>query len=312
LYKLSSGMGAALFFGLCVSVYLMQFADYWLGAFLGAFLALVFIQLLTTSVVLVCKTFAQQTYNRVKKVIIVFVIGTLAVVAIQWYPMFLEKGMSETVILMRHSEIGYWVFLPLEPFARTIIAESVFPGLICWGALAAAIDLALLAFALQIDVNYLESSVVASQKRYALLQRRRRGGSMIVKPRASWRLPPLPWLGGAGPIAWRQLLTALRGLHGLLSYFLIIFLIAVAPMFFQAHKSSEGMGILIGQMCFISMITSRIMSFDFRGDIDLMDWAKSLPIRSMAIVLGQLITPVLLMTFVHFVILSIAAFKSGY
>jgi len=55
-----------------------------------------------------------------------------------------------------------------------------------------------------------------------------------------------------------------------------------------------------------------MLAFDFRGDLDYMDWAKSLPLRPVAIVLGQLAAPVLFMTAIHVAFLStVAAFSQG-
>ena len=202
--------------------------------------------------------------------------------------------------------------MPLEPFVRTISAEKIFPDLIGWALAAAAVDLALLALVVRIDVNYLESSLVASQKRYAMLQRRRSTGRMVVKPHVAWRAPQLPWLGGAGPIAWRQLTTAIRSIHGLLVFFLIFLCLAAVPLLSQMQNSSEAAGILVGQICFFTMLFTRMLAFDFRGDLDYMDWAKSLPLRPVAIVLGQLATPVLFMTAIHVHVLSaVAAFSQG-
>lgn len=51
-----------------------------------------------------------------------------------------------------------------------------------------------------------------------------------------------------------------------------------------------------------------MLAYDFRGDLDYMDWAKSLPLKPVAIVLGQLAVPVLLMTAIHVLFLSAVAF----
>ena len=305
LYKLASGIVGSLFGALFISFVLMRYASHWLAAFVGAFLALVFVQFLTTLLVLIGQTMAQQIYTLARKAVLLVFFGLVIVIAARGLPTFFDRGFVEAAHVLRVSTFGYWLFLPLEPLVRTIVAERIFPDFIGWAAAGTALDLVMLMLVVRIDVNFLESSVSASQKRYLLMQRRRHG-RMFVKPKMSWRLPAFPWLGGAGPIAWRQLTTALRGLHGLLPFFLIVLGFAVMPLFFQAMKSPGALGALIGQIGVFTMIMTRAVAFDFRGDLDCMDWLKSLPLRPIAITLGQLVTPVLLLTAIHAMFLGSA------
>jgi hypothetical protein len=279
---------------------------------LGAFLTLVFIHLLTTTLVLAGQALAQRMYTRARKAMMLVILALAVIFAARWLPVFFNRGFQEAAHGLLNSAVWFWLVMPLEPFVRTITAEKIMPDLIGWAAAAAAVDLALLALAVRIDVNYLESSLVASQKRYLMLQRRRStGGRMVVKPRVAWRVKQLPWLGGAGPIAWRQLTTAIRSVHGLLFFFLIILCVAAVSLS-QMQKSSEAVTILITQICFLTIFSTRAVAFDFRGDLDYMDWAKSLPLRPIAIALGQLAVPVLLMTAIHVLfIMAVAAFVQG-
>ncbi|MGD0655880.1 MAG: putative ABC exporter domain-containing protein [Thermoguttaceae bacterium] len=310
-YKLSSGIVASLFVALIFSMMLMRYASLWTAAFLGAFLTIVFIQLLTTALVLAGQTLAQRMYTRARKAMMFVVLALAVIFAARWLFAFFDRGFHEAARGLLNSAVWFWLVMPLEPFVRTITAEKIMPDLIGWAAAAAAIDLALLALAVRIDVNYLESSLVASQKRYLMLQRRRSTGRVVVKPRVAWRIRQLPWLGGAGPIAWRQLTTAIRSVHGLLFFFMIVLCVAVAaaPLLSRVQKSSEAVAIIITQICFLTIFLTRAVAFDFRGDLDYMDWAKSLPLRPIAIALGQLVVPVLLMTAIHILFFSaIAAF----
>jgi hypothetical protein len=258
LYKLSSGMASSLFVALILSITLLRYASLWTAAFMGSFLTMVFVHLLITALVLAGQTMAQQMYTHARKAVLLVIIGLAVVVAANWLPIFFERGFQEAAHRLRCSSLGFWLFMPLEPFVRTIIAVKI-PDLIGWAAAAAAIDLALLALVVRIDVNYMESSLVASQKRYLMLQRRRTG-RLIVKPHVGWRVPQLPWLSGAGPIAWRQLTTALRSVHGLLPLFLIIVGIAVAPLLLQAQRASMGVGLFVGQICFLTMLMTRMVA----------------------------------------------------
>jgi hypothetical protein len=312
LYKLTSGVFAAFFTALFFSIMLMRYATLWVAAFLGFFLIMVFMHLLTTALVLAGQALAERMYSRARKAMMLIIIGLVIVVAARLLPAFFERGFQEAMRGMRSSAVWFWLTMPLEPFVRAISAAKIFPDLIGWALAAAAVDLALLAVVVRIDVDYMESSLVASQKRYAMLQRRRSTGRISVKPHVTWRIPQLPWLGGAGPIAWRQLTTAIRSTHGLLIIFLIFLCLAVGPLLSQMQNSSEVTGILVSQIGFFTIFFTRMLAFDFRGDLDYMDWAKSLPLKPVAIALGQLAAPVLFMTAIHVLFLSsVAVFSQG-
>ncbi|MGA2062764.1 MAG: putative ABC exporter domain-containing protein [Thermoguttaceae bacterium] len=311
-YKLTSGMIAWLFAALMFSIMLMRYASLWTAVFLGFFLIMIFMHLLTTAMLLAGQSLAERMYTRTRKAMTFIILGLVIVVAARLLPTFLNRGFQEAAHGIRGSALWFWLTMPLEPFVRTISAGKIFPDLIGWALAAAAVDLALLAVVVRIDVNYLESSLVASRKRYALLQRRRSTGRMVVKPHVAWRAPQLPWLGGAGPIAWRQLTTAIRSIHGLFIFFLIILCVAAGPLLSKMQNSSEGTTIVIAQIGFFTILFTRMLAFDFRGDLDYMDWAKSLPLRPVAIALGQLAAPVLFMTAIHLLFLSaVAAFSQG-
>ena len=101
------------------------------------------------------------------------------------------------------------ILAPFEVFSHAILAVDVFPDLVGWGVAAAAIDLGLLILVVKLDADYVEGAAAISQKLYERMQRARKGGGVALptsKVEARLRIPRLPWLGGAGPLAWRQLL----------------------------------------------------------------------------------------------------------
>jgi hypothetical protein len=60
-------------------------------------------------------------------------------------------------------------------------------------------------------------------------------------------------------------------------------------------------------LVFATVMFSRMLPFDFRGDLDQMDWLKSLPLRPAAIAAGQIAVPTLAMTLFHWLVLGVAA-----
>jgi hypothetical protein len=119
-------------------------------------------------------------------------------------------------------------------------------------------------------------------------------------------LPSLPWWGGVGPVAWRQLLAALRSLRGLTIFLAILggALLVVPVLVWVGHEHPRepalgGMGIggflaaALGVLSLLSLPAT--LTFDFRGDVDRMDVLKALPIAPWRIVVGQLAGVVLLL-----------------
>ena len=243
LYKLTSGVFAAFFTALFFSIMLMRYASLWTAVFLGFFLTMVFMHLLTTALVLAGQTLAERMYTRRERRLMLIILG-LVVVCCRAPA---SRLFSIRVSRKRPAECavrpsGFGSLCRWNRLFGQFPPNRFFPDLIGWALAAAAVDLALLAIVVRIDVNYMESSLVASQKRYAMLQRRRSTGRMVVKPHVAWRVPQLPWLGGAGPIAWRQLTTAIRSIHGLLIIFLIFLCLAAGPLLSKMQNSSEVYG----------------------------------------------------------------------
>jgi hypothetical protein len=162
-----------------------------------------------------------------------------------------------------------------------------------------------------LDVQYLETAAGASERLYARLQRLRSGGVAAQwsgSGRVRFTLPTFPWWGGLGPSVWRQLLTALRGLKGVLIFLLIIGLSATWPMLLRgggipANDPGVGIGLASGLLATTLFLFPTLITFDFRGDIDRMDVLKSLPLRPVTLVLGELVAPVLLGSIIQLVLL---------
>ena len=94
---------------------------------------------------------------------------------------------------------------PFEVFSHTILAATLFPELVCWGAAALAIDALLLALIFKLDADYLESAAAISQKLYEKSSTdEARRGDRHCRPRRRRRASA--WLGFPGwaaPARWR-------------------------------------------------------------------------------------------------------------
>src|SRR5262249_25674263 len=138
----------------------------------------------------------------------------------------------------RDSLVWMVVSWPLTGFFATILAQT--PTEMLWPfLLGVAVDLALVGLIFALDADYLESSAAVSARLYARLQRARgrlvsvesEGGQPVApSTRPRWTLPMLPWLGGIGPLVWRQSTAALRS-RARLVFLLVLAGILLVPQF---------------------------------------------------------------------------------
>jgi hypothetical protein len=201
--------------------------------------------------------------------------------------------------------VGGIVLLPFQVFSRTIAAERFFPEFAGWGMLTLSINAALVALAVRLDADFYERSIAVSERVYRALERARQGQAWmnLARPSASrWRLPMPGRLRGAGPIAWRQLISVLRTSRGVVYVALAMAGGAAIP----AYAMGEGgAGMSVGILAMFSLFTlPQMLQFDFRGDIERIDVLKTLPASESAVAIGELLTPVLAATVIEWIVVA--------
>jgi len=305
-YKLLKSTLLAGLTAMILSLVMLRHAQWWFACFVGTYLAVVFVMYFNIAAVMVGQTIGVAAYSRARKFIVALVI--IAVFAAG--KMFVGSGTTnysaiELAQQIHASPVGRVVLAPLEPFGNAITATRA-SELFKWAAYAAFLLVIVLAIVVVLDANYLEAAMAASQRRYEKI-RKIRGGSFLSgvglgkQPRR--HLPVFPWLGGAGPIAWRQLTNAMRSSRGLLLLLGSLALLMLAIYRLIPHNPKELLNVGVGAMLWLTFLLSGMLNFDFRGDVDQMDVLKALPINSVALTLGQLVSPVLVMSMIHIAVL---------
>jgi len=111
--------------------------------------------------------------------------------------------------------------------------------------------------------------------------------------------PPLrriPRWGGAGPLAWRQLVGARRRWGSLLTAMIAPAVIACATCFVIADPHIAFL-VTTGTLAFYTfLLLPTAIRFDFRRDLDRLATLKGLPISPVAAAIGQTLAPVLITT----------------
>ena len=304
-YKLSKSAAGSVALALAMSLLMRRFSPFWPAAFTGALLALLFVNLCTSAAGLLRRSLALRATTPLGQaagggVVMLIAVGVAAVVARG--EVFLQSA-SQWV----HAPGARVVLAPLQPFAQTFAAEGL-PGVASWGAAALAVNLALLAAVMWLDANYLEAAAAAGERAYERAKRMRRGDLMPglgLAGRRS-RLPPLPRLGGAGPVAWRQATTLLRRSPRLL---FIVFAAAatLVPLLVLVRRVPNVQPVLFPVVIWLTVMLLGMLRFDFRGDLDQLPQLKSLPLRPLPLAAGQLAVPTAALALFHLAAASITA-----
>jgi len=304
LYKFLSYGSGALISALCISAVAPLHSRLWAAAFLGTFLSLVFLQLLATGVGLLGQTLAAPVYRRLRRTLVGMGLALLAILVWQTRIRAGDAGILAGLQTTADTTLGQVILAPFEVYARVVFADNL-ADLAAWGLAAAGINALLLAGIIGLDAEYYEAVEATSQR----LQRRWQQwhhGRLVAEPAAAagrhWSQPPR-W-GGAGPLAWRQLTTAARTSRRTLTG-LFLAAACAGPALSSAIHGGLSVWSAAGFLLTITaVLVPRTLQFDFRGDLEHLDYLKTLPLRPAAVVLGQALTPIVLGTSVLAVILS--------
>ncbi|MEW6234802.1 MAG: putative ABC exporter domain-containing protein [Candidatus Omnitrophota bacterium] len=301
-YKLTGMLMTTLFPAIIFPIFLGRFAHSWIALFAGTYLTLLFIQNLGMTNVMIRQIVTERAFTLTRKIIVGFV-AAMALLGI--YQVIKNSGTEIGYIAawnqFTHSWMGTMLMAPFQALANAMLAKNVFPELLIWGGIAAAMNAVLLVLIFRLDANFLETAVAVSQRVYERAQqmKRNRGVAFPTKTKAGITMPSFPWLGGAGPILWRQFTNAYR--HSKTLFILLpILCLAFGPFLFmlftKGDKGGEAIYTLLGMVVWMSVLFTEWVAFDFRSEMERMDWLKILPIHSLAIALGEILVPVLIYT----------------
>lgn len=303
-YKLTNNAFNTVFASLFASVFLFRFTHNFFLTMVGLFFTFVFLSNLTILVLLFKQVVTARAYTLLRR----GVLATLGLVAaaLLWYFVKLEPaaGWIDLVRQFQQSLPGKMLLGPFVPFARLIVSNGNLTEFALWLLTAGSINAALVAGIIRLDANYYEIASDISMKFHRLIQQRRKGRQTpfaASKSESHTSIPMLPVWKGIGPIAWRQFSTAYRN-SKVIFIMLPILCLVVGPMLFDRKFSEQDLMPFMFILTWMAIFMSQMIPFDFRSDIDRMDWLKVLPIHSMSITIGQLLVPVIFFTILQFLL----------
>jgi hypothetical protein len=293
-YKLAKTILGSLILSLFLAVTSLIYFRSLLAAFVGIWLTLIFIQLIGIGTALLGQIVVERAYTMTRKLILLAIALLLLLGLVEVYSRAHVTSASEVARMFRQTWAGTILLAPFLVFSFTIMAGRWFPDLAMWSSVAAGIDLGLLALVIRLDADYLESAAAVSHKLYEQVRRARQGGGLAMVASGKGKrigLPLFPWLGGFGPLAWRQLLLAMRTSRQVILTSVILFGFFAVWTFASSHGPPGPAPMsyaAVGMMAYLTFLFSFQLPWAFRGDIDHMDLLKTLPVRPLALASGEL------------------------
>lgn len=307
LYKMCFYAFGAFLSSLLITLLLPAYTSMLPAVFVGAFLTLMFIQLCSALIGLVSQRLAGRCAMPLRRGHLMLLLAVLLAM-LAGYLSSTGTGLIETFTRFQSSLAAILLLAPFEVFVQIFLAPSMYPDLLRWTTLGVAINAALLAGIILLDRDSYEASIAASLALHRRWVRARRSGLLWGTQPAervhSFRPPPV--ILGMGPIAWRQLLTALRTSGKAVLVFLAVAVLGGPLLVFVAADISTGSR--IGFVFFVAIyVLPRTLVFDFRSDLEYMETFKVMPLSPWKICAGQLVAPALLGSLIELLLLGSAA-----
>jgi len=290
----------------------------WPAVLAGAFLALLFVQVSSQLASVVAAWLAE----RVRPAARLCLLGLALLLALvpAWPPAAAAAagGAGAVAAAIAGSPVLRLLAAPARPSLELLLATELAPAL-AWGAAALAVVLALVEAIARLDVAYAEAAFKRSRAVERTRARMRSGGGTLAGARASARLriPRLPRLGGAGPLAWRNGLELVRNLRGVLSMVLVMGIVVASAVLAPAlavedpERRALAARLGVGIVVMMSIVLTQNFAFDFRRDLDRMAALKALPIPSAAVAAGQLAAAALFTTLLQLAGILLVAAATG-
>lgn len=296
---------------LVMSAFIRAREAWYPASLLGLLLATSFMNLFTAALALFASAVGERGFGHGRRL-------ALLAVAVIGAAVLLQAGRASGG-LINHPEALFatpaWRVLsaPLRSFFDVMLAQSAvelaLPALV-----GLAVNGGMLFLVFTLDARYEEAAAAASARIYARLQRLRGRNAEADEPAGRrsrrWAVPMFPYLGGVGPIAWRQLVAGVRGL-GRIVVVLAILTVALLLSFAREELPEQELVMaLLGILAvWLAIFLTNLVPFDFRGDLDRIATLKTLPIVSWRLALGQLLVPTLLLAGLQESLLLLAALR---
>jgi len=276
----------------------------------GTLMTISFLQLLTMNV-----AFTRQLLEEKTSVLLRRSLGAVLAVAVLLALFQTSTTVQDLDVLklskaFQSSFAGRWMLAPFQLFTLMLRAPD-WTTFLPYGSLILLLDLVLLTLVFRLDALSLESAMATSEKLTARLKMVQSKGVWQALARANpsvakRKIQQLPYWGGIGPVVWQKLTTTFRSSNKL--FWLLTAAIAGAATlvyFMSRAKSPPHVPPIVGSIGMAYM--SLLICLSIQNEIERVGFLKSLPLSAMAVVLGELLGFVVLLSVIQSLFIAILA-----
>lgn len=313
-YRLLTNVGRSIFGACIVGLFALRRAPDPLYAFVGTFLAVQTLPLLSQGASLVLGGAENRARSSLPRRVaqtaglvgvfvyvgILILLSTNAAVDVTKWMESTDAGRLVDEVL-RHPVL-WWASSPFRPWASMITATKAtafFP----WFAASAAAWMLLFEIVSRIPVDYRELSLQTSSDVAKRIQRMRRAGGAsmgdVSKRAAGWKVPRLFGRGRFGAIAWLKTASIVRKARGavVVSLIIVALLTIGASVLGLSRSGAEAEPMISIGVVFVGCLyLCSGLRFDFREDLDRMEFIKTCPLRPWVIFLANVTPQVVLVS----------------
>jgi len=311
-YRLAGNLVSTLALSLLFSLFLLRHVPLWSAAAVTAFCAIWLVQMVQMGLALLGAVVSRHAYGHIRRSILLLcllIMGGAVGMSIRQHS---GHSLVEVAASIHSSFAGRVLLWPFAGYGELLASQRLFPDVLVWSGVVVGLNLMYLCGLIWLDADYLEASLQATRRMY--IRRQRGGGTGRAGGRGesgsgfhSLRFPRWLWIGGAGLIVWRQMVTAWRAARGIIIVVAFLVLAIAAPLVL----SGDPLGLTHHTMIMLGVVSvvfiPQMLRLDFRADIDRMAVLKVLPLRPAAIVVGQLIGPIVIASLLQWMILAACA-----
>jgi hypothetical protein len=311
-YRMVAIGAAAVVKAMCFSFLMVADLRLWAAGLVGSILALLFLDLMRMTLEVTACGLSDRAYAKSRLAVIAVAATALAsaVVSAVCHPLPYASGLTLLVRILfaladlRETWVGVVLEAPFRLFGQVITAEQYSLDLATWTLGAVLLIAALVWLVIRLDGHFLAAAARAERHKY---QQFDPSGRTALLPRfARVELARIPWRAGAGPLAWRQSISAHRYAGSLMLALAVPGVLACIPLLVPRDADRAVLEVAGGLAFYSFVLLPAALKFDFRRDVDRLTILKALPIRPAAVVVGQIATPVIVASGFQIAVLLIA------
>ena len=302
--------GVSLFFGVFTSPRFAMAIPRWLAVIM----TLSFLQLLTMNVSFLRQILEEKLSFVIRRLLgLVFSILVFVAVA-QTVQSVNGNDFDAYLKVFKESTAGKLMLAPFFVFVRALTAPD-WQTFIPYAAILFAVDLALLLLAFRLDALSLESALAISEKMTERLKRVQSKGAWHAfeskrdSSIAQRKIAQLPYWGGIGPVLWQRMTTTFRSSSRILWVLAGAVAFAAGLVFMIARSGSDHGRTIVAP--FVGMGAMAYMSFliclSLQNEIERVGYLKSLPIRPISVVIGDMIGFPILLSVIQSLFIAVLA-----